>query len=77
MGPGFIGSESVLVVAVEGQIESETGNERSATPRSFVFVEPVGDPAFTTCVVRESPRLLNQSDFLYGSVDFEPFDFRG
>ncbi len=77
MGPGFIGSESALVEAVEGQIESESGNERSATPRSFVFVEPVGNPEFTTCVIRESPLLLNQSDFLYGSFDFEPFDFRG
>ena len=75
MGPGLIGSESALVVAVEGQIQPESGsdNQPSADPRSFVFVEPVGNPEFTTCVIRESPLLLNQSDFLYGSFDFEPF----
>ena len=77
MGPGFIGSEAALVVAVEGQVVSESGYQRSMNPRSFVFVEPVGNPEFTTCVVRESPLSLNQSDFLYGSFDFEEIDIPG
>ena len=76
MGPGFIGSESALVVAVEGDIESESGShsKQPGDPRSFVFVEPVGNPEFTTCVVRESPLLLTQTDFMYGSFEFEPVD---
>ena len=69
-GPGGIGSVPVLVIAVEGQSKKAPG-EQAPTDRSFIFVETVADPDFTTCTIEDTPLLLEYTDRAYGSFEFE------
>mgnify|MGYP001291321186 FL=1 len=70
MGPGGSGSVPVLVVAVEGPGELTPG-KRSPTDRAFIFVEPLVNPEFTTCTIKNAPLLLESNNQLYGSFEFD------
>ena len=74
-GPGGSGSVPVLVIAIEGPIEPVVGLP-SSRDRAFVFVEPLVDSDFSTCLVREAPLSLDQTDFSYGSFEFELLELR-
>ncbi len=73
MGPGGSGSVGVLVVAVEGPGE-QTSGEKSPVDRAFIFVEPIADPDFTTCTIDYAPLVLENTDRLYGSFEFESIE---
>lgn len=70
MGPGGSGSEPVIVVAVEGP-GAQTSGEQSPVNRAFIFVEPLVGPDFTTCKIEDAPLVLEDTDRLYGSFEFE------
>ena len=73
-GPGGSGSVPVLVVAIEGSTGPVVGLDRPSY-RVFVFVEPIADPDFSTCLVLEAPLSPEQTNFIYGNFEFELFKF--
>ena len=75
LGPGGIGSEPVIVVAVEGPTK-QASNDLASTTMAFVFVELLTNPEIKGCKIETWPLPLTHTNQSYGALEFEEFELR-